>query len=188
MQKILIIDDEKSICNVMTEILNDEGYKAFSAESGEKGLDIIKNEQIDLIFLDIWLPETDGIAVLETLKKEINFTGPVIMISGHANIDNAVKAVEYGAFDFLEKPLTLDKITTVLKNAEEALNKETVVQEKKQEPEQKTNSLQQRKLEFEKQCIQETLNNSQTLKEAAEELQLNEDELKKLIKTHGLKI
>jgi UDP-3-O-acyl N-acetylglucosamine deacetylase len=114
MNKILVIDDEKNIQVSLASILGDEGYKAFLADSGEDGLEKFKNIKPDAVFLDIWLPGMDG---LETMRKmlAINPLQIVIMISGHGNITTAVSAVKEGAYDFLEKPLSLDKVIFVLK-------------------------------------------------------------------------
>jgi two-component system, NtrC family, nitrogen regulation response regulator NtrX len=113
---ILIIDDEPGIRSVLTDILEDEGYTIRVAPDGIDGLRMLEQRDIDLVILDVWLPNKGGIDVL----KEIKTVQPdleVIMISGHANIDLAVKALKMGAFDFLEKPLSLDKVITVTKNA-----------------------------------------------------------------------
>ncbi len=114
MKKVLIIDDEKNIQFSLASILEDEGYKAFFATSGEEGLEKFTNIRPDAVFLDIWLPGIDG---LETLGQilVIEPRQIVIMISGHGNINTAVRAVKEGAYDFLEKPLSLDKVMLVLK-------------------------------------------------------------------------
>lgn len=113
MKKILVIDDEKNIQVSLASILEDEGYKVFIGSSGEEAIEKFKNIRPDAIFLDIWLPGIDG---LETMKKilEIDPFQIVIMISGHGNISTAVRAVKEGAYDFLEKPLSLDKVIFVL--------------------------------------------------------------------------
>ncbi|MCP4154758.1 MAG: UDP-3-O-[3-hydroxymyristoyl] N-acetylglucosamine deacetylase [bacterium] len=113
MEKVLIIDDEKNIQVTLATILVDEGYQAFFASSGEEGLEKYKNIKPDAVFLDIWLPGIDG---LETMKKilEIDPRQIIIMISGHGNITTAVRAVKEGAYDFLEKPLSIDKVVFVL--------------------------------------------------------------------------
>ncbi len=114
MKKILVIDDEKNIQVSLASILQDEGYKTFFAASGEEGIEKFKNIKPDAIFLDIWLPGIDG---LETLQR-ILASDPnqiIIMISGHGNISTAVRAVKQGAYDFLEKPLSLEKVMLVLK-------------------------------------------------------------------------
>ena len=115
-QLILIIDDEPNIRKLLGNILNDEGYQVLSADSGQAGLEIIAKNQISLILLDVWLPGMNGLEVLENLAKQ-NLDIPVIMISGHASVDVAVRAVKNGAFDFLEKPLGTEKTLTVVRNA-----------------------------------------------------------------------
>lgn len=114
MEKILVIDDEKNIQVSLASILEDDGYKTFFAASGEEGIQKFKNIKPDAVFLDIWLPGIDG---LETMRKilEIDPLQIIIMISGHGNISTAVRAVKEGAYDFLEKPLSLDKVMFVLK-------------------------------------------------------------------------
>ncbi len=116
MSKILIIDDEPGIRTVLSDIIKDENHKVVTAGDGFEGLTILKEEVIDLVILDVWLPNMGGIDVLKEIKKEYPDI-EVIMISGHANIDIAVKAVKLGAYDFLEKPLSLDKIVNLIKNA-----------------------------------------------------------------------
>ena len=116
MNTVLIIDDEPGIRSVLTDILEDEKYTVLSAGDGFEGLSILKEKTVDVVFLDIWLPNMGGIDVLKKIKTEYPET-EVIVISGHANIDIAVKAVKLGAFDFLEKPLSLEKIITVTANA-----------------------------------------------------------------------
>ena len=106
---ILIVDDEKSICQSLGAILNDEGYDVLTASSGEEALKVIKEELPFLVFLDIWLPGIDGIETLKIIKAE-NPEIRVVMISGHGTIETAVKATKIGAFDFLEKPLSLEKV------------------------------------------------------------------------------
>ena len=128
MGRILVIDDEPGICSVLKDILEDENHQVFTAGDGYEGLALLQQEWIDLVLLDVWLPRMGGIDVL----KEIKETYPeieVIIISGHANIDIAVKAVKLGAFDFLEKPLSLDKMLTLVKNA---LTVENLKKENKQ--------------------------------------------------------
>lgn len=109
---ILIVDDEKSICQSLGAVLNDEGYDVLTAGSGEEALKIIKDEPPFLVFLDIWLPGIDGIETLKIIKSE-NHNIRVVMISGHGTIETAVKATKLGAFDFIEKPLSLEKVILV---------------------------------------------------------------------------
>lgn len=118
MKKILIIDDERSIRNALKEILEFEGFSVVDAEDGESGLAILNEYTVDLVFCDIKMPKMDGIEVLEQIIH--NHEGlPVIMISGHGTIETAVEAIKKGAFDFIEKPLDLNRILVTLKNAKE---------------------------------------------------------------------
>jgi two-component system nitrogen regulation response regulator NtrX len=116
MAAILIIDDERSIRSTLASVLEDEKYKVFTAEDALIGMEILNQEIIDIIFLDVLMPKLGGIEALEKIKNEWPFI-EIVMISGHANIDMAVRAVKLGAFDFLEKPLSLDKILTICRNA-----------------------------------------------------------------------
>jgi len=116
MNTILIIDDEPGVRSVLKDILEDENYHVFTADNGYAGLALLEKEAIDLVILDVWMPNMGGIDVLKKIKETYPFT-EVIMISGHANIDLAVKAVKLGAFDFLEKPLSLDRVLTLTRNA-----------------------------------------------------------------------
>ncbi|GHU93325.1 sigma-54-dependent Fis family transcriptional regulator [Spirochaetia bacterium] len=113
---ILIIDDEPGIRRTLASILEDEGYKAHTAEDAVLGLEILNREAIDLIFLDVLLPKLGGMEALEQIRRDWPAV-EVVVISGHANIDMAVRAVKLGAFDFLEKPLSLDKVLTLCRNA-----------------------------------------------------------------------
>jgi two-component system, NtrC family, nitrogen regulation response regulator NtrX len=113
---ILIIDDEPGIQTVLTDILEDEGYNVRCAGDGIEGMHMLDDDEVDLVILDIWLPNKGGIDVLKEVKEERPEL-EVIVISGHANIDLAVKAVKLGAFDFLEKPLSLERVITLTKNA-----------------------------------------------------------------------
>ena len=114
--KILVIDDEAGIRSSLKGILEDEGYKVKTASSGEKALTVLKSEPFDLIFLDIWLPEMNGIEVLENIKAG-DESIHVIMITGHGSVESAVKATKLGAYDFLEKPLSLEKVVLTAKHA-----------------------------------------------------------------------
>jgi len=113
---ILIVDDEASIVESLQGIILDEGYQAICASSGEKALQMIEQEQVDLVLMDVWMPGIDGIETLKRIK-ETNPQLPVIMISGHGNIDTAVQATKMGAYDFIEKPPGYDKIVLSIKNA-----------------------------------------------------------------------
>jgi two-component system nitrogen regulation response regulator NtrX len=114
--KILVIDDEAGIRSSLRGILEDEGFAVTTTDTGETGLDMLKNENFDLILLDIWLPQMSGLDVLAKLKTEEE-ESQVVMISGHGSIATAVKATKLGAFDFLEKPLSLEKVVLTVKNA-----------------------------------------------------------------------
>lgn len=116
MSKILIIDDEASIRDILSGILEDEGYVTLTAPDGTTGLDTALKEEVELIFLDLWLPGIGGMEVL-TRIKEVKPDVEVIIISGHANVDTAVKAIKSGAFDCLEKPLDMNRILTLTRNA-----------------------------------------------------------------------
>lgn len=114
---ILIIDDEEDIRISLTGILEDEGYRCIGFECGEKAIEFIKSKvEPDAIFLDIWLTGMDGVEVLKVLKKDMGHI-PVIMISGHGNIETAVQTIKLGAFDFIEKPLSLEKVVVTAKKA-----------------------------------------------------------------------
>jgi two-component system nitrogen regulation response regulator NtrX len=119
MHNILIVDDEASIRQSLKGALEDEGYKAAAVESGETCLDILKRRTFDVVLLDIWLPGMDGLETLEKVREKDD-APEVIMISGHGTIETAVRATKLGAFDFLEKPLSLEKTLILVKNAIDA--------------------------------------------------------------------
>src|SRR5687767_2215936 len=104
---VLVIDDEASIRQTLTGALKDEGYRVAVAASGRAGIDSIRGERPDAILLDIWMPEMDGLETLKHIKTEWP-DQIVIMMSGHGTIETAVRAVKSGAFDFVEKPLSLE--------------------------------------------------------------------------------
>lgn len=114
--KILIIDDERAIRNSLREILMDEGYEADVAEDGAQGVDMALKEKYSVIFCDIKMPHMDGLEVLDRLSAE-GVDAAVIMISGHGDIDTAVECIKKGAFDFIQKPLDLNRILITIKNA-----------------------------------------------------------------------
>lgn len=127
MAKILIIDDEKSIRRALREILEFENFEVDEAEDGLEGLEKAKSHAYDIIFCDIKMPKMDGMEVLTELQKE-KVESPIIMISGHGNIETAVEAIKKGAFDFIEKPLDLNRILVTIRNASD---KQTLVEETK---------------------------------------------------------
>jgi len=112
---ILVVDDEKSIRNALRDLLSDEGYQVSEASDGKGALQFLTKESPDIIFLDIWMPGMDGLEVLKEIKA-IDSHCSVVMMSGHGNIETAVKATKLGAFDFIEKPLSIDKLLVVIKN------------------------------------------------------------------------
>ena len=116
MKHILIIDDEQSIRESLTGILQDEGFTPFSVESGETALEKISEEKPDLILLDIWMPGMDGMETL-TRIREMYPDQLVVMMSGHGTIETAVKATKLGAYDFIEKPLSIEKVLLCIQNA-----------------------------------------------------------------------
>lgn len=130
--KLLIIDDEKSIRNTLKEILEFEGHEVELAEDGVEGLDKATSANYDVIFSDIKMPNMDGMELLDKLA-ETNIDSSVIMISGHGSIDSAVECIKKGAFDFIQKPLDLNRILITLRNATDRTNlvKETKVLKKK---------------------------------------------------------
>lgn len=130
--KILIIDDERSIRNSLKEILADEGYDVDVAENGVQGCGMVEKEKYDIIFCDIKMPEMDGMEVLDKLAG-MGVDSAVVMISGHADIQTAVECIKKGAFDFIQKPLDLNRILITIKNATEkvSLVKETRILKKK---------------------------------------------------------
>lgn len=127
MSKILVIDDERSIRNTLKDILEYEKYEVDLAEDGKKALEMVKNAEYDIILCDIKMPGMDGIEVLEQLNSMAP-DSPVVMISGHGNIDTAVESIKKGAYDFIEKPLDLNRLLITIRNA---MDKSTLVNETK---------------------------------------------------------
>ena len=128
MGKILIIDDERAIRRALREILEFEDFEVEEAENGKEGFDKASTGAYDIIFCDIKMPVMDGMEVLEELVKA-KIESPIIMISGHGNIDTAVQAIKKGAFDFIEKPLDLNRILVTIRNAKD---RTVLVEETKQ--------------------------------------------------------
>lgn len=127
MAKILVIDDEKNIRNTLQEILEYEKFEVDLAASGPEGLELFKENKYDIVLCDIKMPEMDGIEVLENIQA-VGSDAQVIMISGHGNIDTAVSAIKKGAYDFIEKPLDLNRLLITIRNA---MDKSTLITETK---------------------------------------------------------
>src|SRR5580658_4506367 len=108
---VLVVDDEERIRSSLRGILSDEGFRVLDTDGGPAVMDIIEREHPELVLLDVWMPKLDGIELLRRIKAEQPATH-VIMISGHANIQNAVAATRLGAADFIEKPFSLDGLLT----------------------------------------------------------------------------
>ena len=121
MHKVLIIDDEKDICFLISEILKDEKYITYTAQNSDEAIDSFNKINPDLVILDVWLSNSklDGIEILKEFKN-INKNIPVIIISGHGTVDLAVSAIKNGAYDFLEKPFNSDKLLILTKRAIES--------------------------------------------------------------------
>lgn len=132
MLKILVIDDERSIRNTLKDILGFEGYQVELAENGMVGVELVKSADFDIILCDIKMPDMDGIEVLEQIMQ-LKPESTMVMISGHGTIDTAVEAIKKGAFDFIEKPLDLNRLLITLRNASDktALVKETKILKQK---------------------------------------------------------
>ncbi|MBN2481898.1 MAG: sigma-54-dependent Fis family transcriptional regulator [Bacteroidales bacterium] len=118
MAKILVIDDEKGIRNTLREVLEYEKHEVDVATNGPEGLELFHKDSYDIVLCDIKMPEMDGIEVLEKINEYLPDV-PVIMISGHGNIDTAVEAIKKGAYDFIEKPLDLNRLLVTMRNATE---------------------------------------------------------------------
>lgn len=126
--KILIVDDERAIRNSLKEILGDEGYDVDTAENGAAALEMVDKEKYNVIFCDIKMPEMDGTEVLDKLVAD-GVDSAIVMISGHGDIDTAVECIKKGAFDFIQKPLDLNRILITIKNA---TDKVTIIKENRQ--------------------------------------------------------
>jgi len=120
---VLIVDDEEGIRHSLSSILSEEGYAVEAVPSGEECLAHLAGGHFDVVILDVWLPKMDGIETLERMRQRGHYP-MVVMISGHSNIETAVRATKLGAFDFIEKPLSIEKITRSVKNAVEFLRLE----------------------------------------------------------------
>src|SRR5215208_2673899 len=116
MPSILIVDDEPGVRSALGGVLRDEGYSVDAVDSGEACLERLGRRAFDVIVLDIWLPGMDGLATLARMRER-QVDSQVVIISGHGNVESAVKAIKMGAFDFVEKPLSLEKTVLIVRNA-----------------------------------------------------------------------
>src|ERR687891_1530911 len=113
---ILVVDDEDKVRESVREVLSDEGYRVLDTADGTRVLELIAQEKPGLVLLDIWMPQIDGIGLLKEIKSQEPETN-VVMVSGHGNIHTAVTATKFGAFDFIEKPLSLDGLLLTVQRA-----------------------------------------------------------------------
>ncbi|MGQ1787035.1 MULTISPECIES: sigma-54-dependent transcriptional regulator [unclassified Saccharicrinis] len=127
MAKILVIDDQRSIRNTLKDILEYEKHEVALAEHGEEGIELFEKDKFDIVLCDIKMPNMDGMEVLDVIMSK-NRDIPIVMISGHGNIDTAVEAIKKGAYDFIEKPLDLNRLLVTIRNAQE--RKDLVVETK----------------------------------------------------------
>lgn len=117
MSKILIVDDELGIREMLSDILTDEGHTVYTADSAEAARVFMAQDTYDLILLDIWMPNTDGITLLKEWGQRRMLHCPVVMMSGHSTIENAVEATRFGALSFLEKPISMQKLLSTVEHA-----------------------------------------------------------------------
>lgn len=117
MSKILIVDDELGIREMLSDILTDEGHTVYTADSAEAARVFMAQDTYDLILLDIWMPNTDGITLLKEWGQRRMLHCPVVMMSGHGTIENAVEATRFGALSFLEKPISMQKLLSTVEHA-----------------------------------------------------------------------
>jgi DNA-binding NtrC family response regulator len=129
MASILVVDDEMGIRELLNEILTDEGHTVYAAESAIQARKVREQMRPDLVLLDIWMPDTDGITLLKEWSNSGQLTMPVVMMSGHATIDTAVEATRIGALNFLEKPIALQKLLKTVNKALESAPKQVQIEE-----------------------------------------------------------
>jgi DNA-binding NtrC family response regulator len=133
LKEILVVDDEMGIRELLSEILFDEGYRVHLAENAAQAREFRLNHTPDLVLLDIWMPGTDGLALLKEWASQQLLTMPVVMMSGHGTIETALEAIRVGAIDFLEKPIALQKLLKTVAKAIQQGMPAPVVQENKPE-------------------------------------------------------
>ena len=117
MSQILIVDDEVGIRELLSEILSEEGHQVLLAENADAARHVRERQRPDLVLLDIWMPDTDGITLLKEWAASGQLTMPVVMMSGHGTIETAVEATRVGALDYLEKPIALQRLLATVKRA-----------------------------------------------------------------------
>jgi two-component system nitrogen regulation response regulator NtrX len=160
-ERVLIVDDEAGVRSSLRGVLLDEGYEVELAESGEQCLEVYERNPCDAVLLDVWLPKMDGLETLRELRQR-GMDAAVIMISGHGNIETAVRATKLGAFDFVEKPLSLEKTVLVLRNA-----------------------LKQRRLEARNRMLREQLQRRHTLIGKSRQIERLREEIRRAAPTNG---
>jgi DNA-binding NtrC family response regulator len=138
MASILVVDDEMGIRELLHEILTEEGHTVYPAESANQARAVREQMEPDLVLLDIWMPDTDGITLLKEWARDNLLTMPVVMMSGHATIDTAVEATRIGALNFLEKPIALQKL---LKTVSKALERAPLKKPDELEPQVQPRSI-----------------------------------------------
>ncbi|MBM3349398.1 MAG: response regulator [Betaproteobacteria bacterium] len=138
MASILVVDDEMGIRELLHEILTEEGHTVYPAESANQARAVREQMEPDLVLLDIWMPDTDGITLLKEWARDNLLTMPVVMMSGHATIDTAVEATRIGALNFLEKPIALQKL---LKTVSKALERAPLKKSDELEPQSPPRSI-----------------------------------------------
>ena len=158
---ILVVDDEPGVRTALTGVLRDEGYAVETVASGEACLERLTRGPVDLVVLDVWLPGMDGLATLARLRER-QVDAQVVLISGHGNIESAVRAIKMGAFDFVEKPLSLEKTILVVRNA-----------------------LRQRRLEAENQALRARVDRSQTMVGESDAMRLLREQVAMAAPTNG---
>lgn len=117
MAKILVVDDEVGIRELLSDILSDEGYTVYAAENAASARVFMSHEEFDLVMLDIWMPDTDGITLLKEWGSKKMLKCPVIMMSGHGSIETAIEATKFGALDYLEKPIPMQRLLQCVRHA-----------------------------------------------------------------------
>jgi len=115
--EILVVDDEQDIRHLVKEILEEEGYKVSTAANAQEARQQQSSQTLDLVLLDIWMPEVDGISLLKEWSQTGKLKMPVVMMSGHGTVETAVEATRLGAFDFIEKPLSMAKLIATVEKA-----------------------------------------------------------------------